>query len=24
VDADWTGLDKMRAWAAKANTPTTA
>ena len=24
IDADWTGLDKMRAWAAKANTPTTA
>jgi carbon-monoxide dehydrogenase iron sulfur subunit len=20
VDADWTGLDRMRAWAAKANT----
>jgi len=24
IDADWTGLDKMRSWAAKANTPTTA
>ena len=21
VDSDWTGLDRMRAWAAKANTP---
>ena len=20
VDAEWTGLDKMRAWAARANT----
>ncbi len=24
VDADWTGLDRMRAWAAKANTPASA
>lgn len=24
IDADWTGLDRMRAWAAKANTPATA
>jgi Fe-S-cluster-containing hydrogenase component 2 len=24
VDADWTGLDRMRAWAAKANTATVA
>ena len=24
VDADWTGIDKMRAWAAKANTPASA
>jgi anaerobic carbon-monoxide dehydrogenase iron sulfur subunit len=24
VDADWTGLEKMRSWAAKANTATTA
>ncbi len=24
IDADWTGLDKMRAWAARANTPATA
>ena len=24
VDADWTGLDRMRAWAAKANTNTPA
>ena len=23
VDADWTGIDKMRAWAAKANTAVT-
>ncbi|MBT0961174.1 4Fe-4S dicluster domain-containing protein [Denitromonas iodatirespirans] len=24
IDADWTGLDKMRQWAAKANTNTGA
>ena len=24
VDADWTGIDKMRAWAAKANTAAAA
>ena len=24
VDADWTGIDKMRAWAAKTNTPASA
>ena len=24
VDADWTGIDKMSAWAAKANTPASA
>ncbi|MCZ4305501.1 4Fe-4S dicluster domain-containing protein [Denitromonas ohlonensis] len=24
IDADWTGLDKMRQWAAKANTATPA
>ncbi len=24
VDADWTGLDRMRAWASKANTPASA
>jgi Fe-S-cluster-containing hydrogenase component 2 len=24
VDADWTGLDRMRAWAAKANTAAVA
>ena len=24
VDADWTGIDKMRAWASKANTPASA
>ncbi|HMV16395.1 MAG TPA: 4Fe-4S dicluster domain-containing protein [Zoogloea sp.] len=23
IDADWTGLDRMRAWAAKANTAVT-
>lgn len=23
VDADWTGIDRMRAWAAKANTAVT-
>ena len=24
VDANWTGYDRMQAWAAKANTPATA
>ena len=24
VDADWTGLDRMRAWAAKSNTAAVA
>jgi Fe-S-cluster-containing hydrogenase component 2 len=24
IDADWTGLDRMRAWAGKVNTPASA
>ncbi len=24
IDADWTGLDKMRQWASRANTPSAA